>query len=74
MIPNDHISIFIVECYPFSLSNTSGGEYARVYVDFKVSTVYVLYSSFEVPKSAIFSILNPFYNSLIKMLAGFKSL
>jgi len=39
MIPNDHISIFIVGSNPLSLSNTSGGEYARLYVDFKVSTV-----------------------------------
>ncbi len=36
MIPNDHISTFIVE----SISSiTSGAEYAREYVPFKVSTV-----------------------------------
>ena len=74
MIPNDHISTSILESYSFSSSNTSGAEYARVNVAFNVSTVSLFLRSLEVPKSVILRTLFPFYNSLIKMLAGFRSL
>jgi hypothetical protein len=71
IIPKAHMSTFIhdgSDASGLSLSSiTSGARYPTENILFMVSSVNSNLRSFDDPKSAIFSILLPFYNLIIKM-------
>ena len=72
MIPNAHISTFVVEGIWFI---ASGAMYAGVVLPFNVSLVLIFERpDFEIPKFPITRTSSPPYNFLIKMFSGFRSL
>lgn len=72
MIPNAHISTFVVDGKTFIVS---GAMYAGVVLPFSVSSVLIFErADFETPKSPITRTSSSPYNLLIKMFSGFKSL
>ena len=72
MIPNAHISTFVVDG---KRPIASGAMYTGVVFPFNVSLFLIFERpDYEIPKSPIRRILIPPNNLLIKMFSGFKSL